>query len=224
MKIIIIANGLFPQKSWVDDLLHHADTVICCDGALEKFLFWASKENDVSKDISVVGDGDSLDPSLLEKARQAGLKVKHQIVLEQEYNDLTKATHYAISYARNKGCPDGEIAIDFIGATGLREDHSLGNISLLAYYMETYPGVSFRMVSDYGTLLPMKGHRRFSSHRGQEISIFSLTPDKPVSASGLQYPLQNRCLTSWWQGTLNVALGDSFEVFGGVVIVYLDAE
>ncbi len=44
MNIIIIANGLFPEKPWVDTLLGSADRVVCCDGAIEKYLGWHSRQ------------------------------------------------------------------------------------------------------------------------------------------------------------------------------------
>ena len=44
MNIIIIANGLFPEKPWVDTLLGGADRVVCCDGAIEKYLGWHSRQ------------------------------------------------------------------------------------------------------------------------------------------------------------------------------------
>lgn len=221
MNIIIIANGLFPEKPWVDALLGGADRVVCCDGAIEKYLGWRSRQSLLpNHPVDVVGDGDSLDPALIAEAHRRGVDVHHYMVEEQEYNDLTKATRHAVVEARRAGIADSEIAIDYIGATGLREDHTLGNISLMAYYMEQYPGMTFRMVGDYGVFEPMQGCRRFASHAGQQVSLFSLTPDIPVTVSGLRYPIVNRCLTSWWQGTLNEALGDTFEVQGGRMIVF----
>lgn len=222
MNIIIIANGLFPEKPWVDTLLGGADRVVCCDGAIEKYLGWHSRQTLLpNHPVDVVGDGDSLDPALIAEARRRGVDVHHYKVEEQEFNDLTKATRHAVAEARRAGIADSEIAIDYIGATGLREDHTLGNISLMAYYMEQYPGMTFRMVGDYGVFEPMQGCRRFASHAGQQVSLFSLTPDIPVTVSGLRYPIVNRCLTSWWQGTLNEALGDTFEVQGGTLIVFV---
>ena len=164
MNIIIIANGLFPEKPWVDTLLGSADRVVCCDGAIEKYLGWHSRQTLLpNHPVDVVGDGDSLDPALIAEARRRGVDVHHYVVEEQEYNDLTKATRHAVAEARRAGIADSEIAIDYIGATGLREDHTLGNISLMAYYMEQYPGMAFRMVGDYGVFEPMQGSRCRSS-------------------------------------------------------------
>ena len=86
--------------------------------------------------------------------------------------------------------------------------------------MEQYPSMAFRMVGDYGVFEPMQGRRLFASHAGQQVSLFSLTPDVPVTVSGLRWPIEGRCLTSWWQGTLNEAVGDTFEVQGGKMIVF----
>ncbi|MBQ9864116.1 MAG: thiamine diphosphokinase [Bacteroidales bacterium] len=218
MNIIIIANGSFPTEEAVLAQLREADHLVCCDGALGKFLNWyrALSHRPLLR-VSVVGDGDSLTSTVLEEARHEGLQLCHQLISEQESNDLSKAVRYALADARE----ETSVHLSIVGATGLREDHTLGNISLLAYYAMEYPQVEFEMVGDYGVFLPFSGERRFKTHRGQQVSLFSLTPDEPVSVSGLRYPIEGRCLRWWWEGTLNEALGDSFEVRGGCGIVYL---
>ena len=221
MNIIIIANGASPTLPPVLKLLNAADWVVCCDGALGKYLQWLHQQMPrPSQQVSVVGDGDSLSPSLLREAQHEGLNLDHQHVTEQEYNDLTKAVRYVDEKTRHiKG---GKPHVDILGATGKREDHTLGNISLLAYYAEMYPELDFAMHSDYGTFYPVNGLRQFHSHKGQQVSLFSLKPDKPVSVIGLMYPIENRCFPWLWEATLNEALGDSFEVQGERVVVFLN--
>ena len=90
--------------------------------------------------------------------------------------------------------------------------------------MEQFPKVSFRMLSDQGMFLPMQGHQTFQSHPGQQVSLFSLTPHQPVTVEGLRWPINNRQLDWWWEGTLNEATGNSFEVWGGRLVVYLLAQ
>ena len=51
-----------------------------------------------------------------------------------------------------------------------------------------------------------------ASYPGQQISIFVLYPEGEISTEGLRWPICRRKLTSWWQGTLNEALGDHFTV------------
>ena len=221
MNITILANGLFPKSATVLRFLDQADSVVCCDGALRKYLDWYLCQNSrPTHTLSIVGDGDSLSDNWLLDAEHAGIDFHHQIVSEQETNDLSKAVRHAIGDTRQKGVNDNDIDITILGATGLREDHTLGNISLLAYYITQYPDISFRMVSDFGTFSPVADRGCFASHKGEQVSLFSLTPDVPVTVSGLRYPISNRCLKWLWEATLNESLGDSFEVVGGLLIVY----
>lgn len=221
MNITIIANGLFPDGEWVDGILQQSDRIVCCDGALEKYLEWKRRRafagND--KSITVIGDGDSLREGVVEQATALGVEVKRVRVAEQDDNDLTKATSHVLGDCG--GEPLKAIEVNYIGATGLREDHTLGNISLLAWYMEQYPGVQFRMLSDYGIMVPMNGHAVFNSHPGQQVSLFSLTPNTPVTTKGLRWPIKERYLEWWWEGTLNEALDQQVEVWGGKMVVYL---
>ncbi|MBZ4652548.1 MAG: Thiamine pyrophosphokinase, partial [Proteiniphilum sp.] len=42
-----------------------------------------------------------------------------------------------------------------------------------------------------------------------------------LTTQGLKYPLQQRVLTNWWQGTLNESLGDRFRIeTDGRIIVF----
>lgn len=226
MNITIIANGDFPQRKSLLDTLAAADRVVCCDGAFEKYIRWEGKGR---QPVAVVGDGDSLSPEVLKEAEAMGIDFVRVKVEEQEYNDLTKSVKYAVKELRSSGSQRGARAVEgvqpdcitILGATGLREDHTLGNISLLAYYMEQYPGIAFRMLTDYGTFLPVRGEAHIAAYKGQQVSIFSLTPDVPVTLKGLKWPVDGRCLTQWWQGTLNEATAETFMVRGGTLLVYL---
>ena len=224
MNITIIANGEFPTKKEILDNIAAADRVVCCDGAFEKYVNVNPNLNanlnvnlNVNCMVTVVGDGDSLSSEVLREAETAGIAFEWVKVEEQEMNDLTKAVRYVVG-----GLRAGQPAqVDIVGATGLREDHTLGNVSLLAYYMEQYPAVRFRMLTDHGTFLPVRDEACIATRPGQQVSLFSLTPDVPVTVEGLKWPIENRCLTQWWQGTLNEAAADSFTVRGGTILVYL---
>lgn len=218
MNIIIIANGEFPTGQWVAPLLRDADSIVCCDGAANKYVSWRSRQTALKGgSITVVGDGDSQSDSLSTQAAAMGIGLERVVVEEQDYNDLTKATRYVMEHWGKVGATE----VTYIGATGLREDHTLGNISLLAWYMKQWPGVRFRMLTDYGMFVPMEGHAAFASRKGQQVSLFSLTPEVPVSVEGLRWPIRERKLQWWWEGSLNEALGEEFEVWGGVLVVYL---
>ena len=233
MQALILADGAFPTTRKRQELLRNAVNIVCCDGATAKLLDFGREP------IAIVGDMDSISPEL--KAQFAD---RIQQVTEQETNDLTKAVDFCIL----KGYD--EIAI--LGATGLREDHTLGNIALLADYAPRLKSVC--LLTDYGRIdafasgmladdyaepgLDTKAPEvcttrdgaytvaRFQSFQGQQISIYSLTPDSKISSLGLKYPLEKRNLTSWWQGTLNESVGEQFSlsIDKGVLLVYrLDA-
>ena len=116
--------------------------------------------------------------------------------------DLTKSVRFAHT--------QGYREVLILGATGLREDHTLGNISLLMDYAHLFKRVE--MLSDYGLFTPILETTTFASYPGQQISIFVLYPEGEISTEGLRWPIRRRKLTSWWQGTLNEALGDQFTV------------
>ena len=107
--------------------------------------------------------------------------------------------------------------IVYLGATGLREDHTLGNISLMARYQQEF-GVEPLLATDYGWLVVAEGERRFESFPGQQVSIFNLDCQS-LASEGLRW--QSYPYTQWWQGTLNEATGDTFLLRGdGRYMVY----
>ena len=104
----------------------------------------------------------------------------------------------------------GEQEVLILGATGLREDHTLGNISLLMDYAPLFQRIE--MLSDYGIFTPILQTTTLESKPGTQVSLFSLAPSGTISTTGLRWPIRNRRLTAWWQGTLNEATGNNFTV------------
>ena len=108
-----------------------------------------------------------------------------------------------------------------IGATGRREDHTIGNISYLITFADEHPGADIEMLTDYGRFVATTGRRTFASFPRQQVSIFTMTPDIPINAIGLKWTLDGFHARLWWQATLNEALGDSFTLDSeGRIIVF----
>ena len=187
---VIIANGIFPRHPVPLTFLHEASRIICCDGATESLL------DDGSEPDFIVGDLDSLSLELKYRYNHC---LYHDT--DQETNDLTKAVKFCTERQWNE--------ITILGATGKREDHSIGNISLLADYTAN---AKVQMITDYGVFIPLLKSGRFECFAGQQVSIFALTPDTVFTFHGLKYPLTEQKLSSWWQGTLNEALADEFYI------------
>lgn len=202
MKTVILANGTFPSHPVPLARLHEADMIICCDGAAEKLLAHGLEP------AVIIGDLDSVPPAV---------KMKYKSILvqdsDQETNDLTKAVNWCITAGIR------EVAI--LGATGIREDHTLGNISLLADYSSRIDAV---MLTDTGFFRVYDHSVTMTSHPGQQVSLFSIDPALKVTSSGLKYPLNNLSLCSWWRGTLNEAEGlfFSLQFENGQVIVFTE--
>ena len=205
--IVILAAGDFPTHPVPLAALGEADFVVCCDSAYGALRAAAPC---IAATVMVIGDGDSLPDA---EKRQLGDRWIQ--VDEQDYNDLHKAMDWATTTFNIQ-----HSTFNIIGATGLREDHTLGNISYLATFIAEHPGIDVAMLTDHGRFTVFNGCRTYSSFPRQQVSLFSATPGIPLSAEGLQWPLKNRCLPLWWEGTLNSALADSFTVEGGTVIVF----
>jgi thiamine pyrophosphokinase len=182
---IILANGDYPVHPLPLALLAKNDYVVCCDGATDEFV----RSGRIP--VAIVGDGDSL--SELNKKQFAS--ILHSVP-DQDTNDLTKAFNYCLQQGKKK--------ILILGATGKREDHTLGNISLLAEYMCE---ADVEMVTDYGVFTPISEDCEFESYPGQQVSIFNLS-NAVISQEKLQYTLPP--LLQWWQGTLNASLSNHF--------------
>jgi thiamine pyrophosphokinase len=152
----------------------------------------------------IIGDGDSLLPEYKKRFSSIILQIS-----DQETNDQTKAVHYLQSKGIRK--------IAIVGATGKREDHTLGNISLLVEYMRS--GMEVRTVTDYGTFIPVSDTQSFASHPGQQVSIINFGAEG-LKGEGLFYPLSD--FSNWWQGTLNEATADEFTIHcTGEYLVFL---
>ena len=187
-KVVVLANGLFPGVLQSLDVLNAADILICCDGAADKLVRFGLSPH------VIIGDLDSVSEEV--KAQYASILIHSG---DQESNDLTKAVHYCID--------KGYSSVSILGATGLREDHTLGNISLL---LEYFPRIAVRIISDYGWFFLVQSGERVQSHSGEKISIFSVHNSVRVTSKGLKYPLKDLQLSNWYRASLNEATADQF--------------
>ena len=189
-SIVILCDGLFPSEPYPLHLLDSAEAVVCCDGALLKYL---SHKPD-ARPLAVVGDLDSLPAGLQEAHRELLVHVA-----EQEHNDLTKALRWVL-----KEHPEvREIVI--LGATGLREDHTVGNLGLLMEYPRLLElgERKVSMVSDFGTAFPLTGSCELHLGEGRRFSFFTADTSLRVHSTGLEWPLDGVVFDAWWKATLN---------------------
>lgn len=192
---VVLANGEQPQHAIPLQLLKEAPFLVCCDGAIQQLALkqFANKED--SKADMIVGDGDSI-PAWAREQYQHCLHLES----EQDDNDLTKATRFCMSKGMKR--------IVYLGATGLREDHTLGNISLIVRYAREM-GVEPVMVTNHGWFVPVMGTAVFDSFPRQQVSLFNFGCTF-LRTEGLKY--DGYPFSQWWQGTLNEATGSRFRI------------
>lgn len=186
-ETVILAAGDFPRKggaAW--RLLATARRVVCCDGAgvayHRRFRAWPTV---------LIGDLDSASAWLrrraMSDAADAPVVVK---VAEQDTNDLAKAVRYCAAQGWKRPV--------VLGATGRREDHTLGNI---------FRALDFGLdvVTDYGIFTPVDGRRTFTVARGASVSVFVPNPKIRMTSKGLEWPLDDVVFNNLYCATLNRA-------------------
>ncbi len=189
MSTVLLCHGDFPRRPPSLAALRQATHLVCCDGAMAELERWGERIPD-----AIVGDLDSLSLPL----RQRYASLLHQ-EKEQETNDLSKALRFC-----RRHYPQEPILI--LGATGKREDHTLGNLAILADQENT------ELWTDTGRFLPCRGDCSFPVQPGDQLSVISLSPQTPVSLGGVRWPLHQCPLPRWWQGTLNEATSQTLRL------------
>lgn len=204
-RAAIIGNGLFPKKEYPLYLLSKADYIICCDGAFSSYLRYSRAAGETRLPDAITGDMDSLPPSL--QKRYGDLIIRDA---DQETNDQTKAFRHIIGNCRDV------TEIRFLAATGKREDHTIGNMSLLMDYARDAEvkarGISLQMVSDFSTILPVTDSIEIDCGTGRKISILSPDCSLKIRSTGLQWPTDNVIFDNWWKATLNRASEDTVKL------------
>ena len=185
---VIVAGGEFPTTPQPLEVLQSTSYVVCCDGAADHYIATGHVPD------AIVGDGDSISAANREKYAH----LLH-VISEQETNDQTKAVRFLMERGKRR--------IAIVGATGRREDHTIGNISLLIEYARK--GCEVCSFTDHGVFIPCNGTTTHKCRKGQQVSIFSITA-RDLSAEGLLYPIYD--FNNWWQGTLNECTGEEFTI------------
>ena len=181
-RTVILAAGDFPKRggaAW--KLLAGAMRVVACDSAADAYRRRFRKWPDV-----IIGDFDSVSRLSSHVLRPSSF-IR---ISDQDTNDLEKA----INYCAKQGWHDPVI----VGATGKREDHTIGNVfRALAYGCE--------IVTDCGRFIPIRGKMALKVKKGAAISIFAPDPRTRMTSKGLEWPLDEVRFRNLYCATLNRA-------------------
>ncbi len=196
----MIANGEYPTRKEVLEIINAAPLTVCCDGAADDFIARGGVP-----DI-IIGDMDSLSDE--NKARYSDIIIHNP---DQETNDQTKAVQYLLSR--------GITRIAIVGATGRREDHTIANIALTAEYMAM--GAEVVSYTNSGCFIPCRDNKTLQCTPNAQVSIFNINATA-LRSEGLDYPIYD--FTALWQGTLNCCRSGEFTISAqGDYIVFITA-
>ena len=186
---IILANGQYPSHPAALNMLHTAGTIICTDGSANKLL-----ENGLTPNV-IIGDMDS---TTVGQDSFKGLYVK---ISDQDNTDLDKALEW---------CKVNSLSqLTVLGTSQLREDHTIGNLILLANYSEE---LDINFVTDYFTITCHHGKRSFTSFKQQLVSLLPVEDIKSITTEGLDFPLIDELFPLSSRGISNRATGHQFNI------------
>jgi thiamine pyrophosphokinase len=201
-KAIVVGNGRCPDRNRLPSgALDDARLVVAADGGLRTALALGLRPD------FVIGDGDSLRDGDRVELEQRGISFE-PVPAEKDASDLELAVRHVLAA--------GVAEIVVLGALGgLRVDHSLANILLLA--MPDLAGVELSLVDDVSTIRAARAGRnggqpqalRIAGRRGDFVSLFAVGGESAsVTTDGLKYPLGDEPLA------LGTSRGVSNELVG----------
>ena len=196
---VVVDAGEFPTNPKALRWLDGEVKIICCDGAADEFIAQGYMP------WRIVGDCDSVSKAVRE--HYADIIRRNP---DQETNDQTNTVEYLYGKGVRK--------IAILGATGRREDHTIGNISLLIEYLKR--GIEARIYTDYGVFIPIEDDCEIHCRPCSQVSIFNFGAEG-MTSEGLSYPIRD--FDSWWQGTLNECRSGRFRIHArGYYLLFLN--
>ena len=192
-KVLIVANGEWPQRFDVVDCAEAYRVVVALDGAADQLI-----ERNMTPDV-LLGDLDSVSESVLGQCKASNVTIVH--TPDQNRSDISKGLEWV-----QETYPGSEV--DVIGVEIGRYDHHLAAYSAL-----------FECKSDATLLLDGWKARRVSQTptkiETKPNSIISLIPFGDVTGTiikGCQFSLDNGTLTTGTRGISNITTGTSITV------------
>jgi thiamine pyrophosphokinase len=179
MHAVIFAGGTLRMSRPAEEALAHADLLLAADGGAATALSLGLQP------AAVLGDLDSLAPTLVTQLEQGGTRLIRAPV-EKDETDSELALQYALA--------QGAQEVTLLGAFGgARCDHTFANLLLLVAY-ET---ATVRIIDGAATcwLLRGPGVSRITGQRGDLLSLLPLAGDaRGVRSANLYYPLHGETL------------------------------
>ena len=167
-KAILFINGSPPKK--IPNLINYS-MIGCTDGAFN-YLNQYTKFLDF-----IIGDFDSL--IYKKNCDSCNLLVRDN----QNKTDFEKSLEYLLKNNITK--------VDVFGATGLEQDHFLGNISVAMKFIKK---IQITFFDSFGYFFFAKKNNYFKVREGANISLIPIKKVFNINTNGLKYELNNKNL------------------------------
>lgn len=171
-KVLIVGNGESPPASFLRAHFDQADWCIAADGGYDIL-----RAVGIRPDV-VTGDLDSLTSHVEDGVR---------LVMNpnQETNDLEKALQLALD--------EGARHAVVIGATGLKLDHTLKNLSVLLQFHSKFESICFD--EERCRMIILEKETELSLKIGTDISLYPISGKvEGIVTQGLKYSLHDEFL------------------------------
>ncbi len=177
-RALLFANGELTTHSWLTQFIEAEDTLIAVDGGLRHLLPLGRIPH------LLIGDLDSVDPTLVEQLKTQGVEIR-QFPVHKDETDLELALLAAAKMDLR------ELVI--IGALGGRLDQTLANLSLLL--LPELKELSVRLEDGRQEVFALRTSTTLNGHPGDIVSLIPLWGAATgVLTEGLAYPLRSETL------------------------------
>lgn len=195
--VAVFTGGSQVPPSRVKPAISDVRVVIAADSGLHLAVAWDTKVH------HVVGDMDSVDPSVLARARTAGATISTHPEAK-DHTDLELALDEALRLGATK--------ITVLGGAGGRLDHLFGTAFVLT--AQRFAAVEMRAFLGASTLTVIRREATLTGPVGELVGLFALHgPARGVRTVGLEYPLDGEALSpASSRGVSNRLVADSASV------------
>jgi thiamine pyrophosphokinase len=226
LEVVIVSGGPPPDRRTAQ-LLRTNRYVIAVDSGYEHAL-----EMEIKVD-ELIGDFDSLEPQLLEKARLNGVRI-HRYPVDKEATDLELALCRVVELLRTQEQPQLPLTSPLsasprvtilagFGGSGARDrfDHTYGQIGLIA--SPEFGQLDITLWGDTAGISPIHAGttRQFRGPAKQMISLIAVGgAAHNVTTTGLRFPLHNESLSPFSTRSIsNEFIGGDATIEVGVGVV-----
>ncbi|MBS6185274.1 MAG: thiamine diphosphokinase [Clostridium celatum] len=207
MKCLIVAGGVKPKDEIINYYSEQCELIVGVDKGCN-YLFDAKV-----KPNYIVGDFDSSNLEIIDEMVKQGV-VKYQYQCEKNFTDSEEAFELAISKNAKK--------ITFLGATGQRFDHTLGNLGLLLKALNV--GIYSEIVDDRNKMFLINKNtvvKRENEYKYISFLAYNNTVEE-FSIKGAKYNLDKYTLEIGDSRTVSnefITEEISLEISNGIILV-----